>query len=217
MLLLRLSRVKAHVVEERIAHRRALALADGHFPARTKQHAAWAQLNDARHVHQIAFVTLDEALGQHVEHLAERRVRFNAFPAHGVQAHLAALAFHELHLGGVDHGYRAVVLNGDGELAAVLQVGQRLIERGVEVGLVDGLEQEIRMLGLLDRRAELDMTGNVDDLGGASRGKITAHQIDARWVAFTQIVVGDEDVDAIIRGHKRFERGDPGYDVDVKP
>lgn len=217
MLLLRLSRVKAHVVEERIAHRRALALADGHFPARTKQHAAWAQLNDACHVHQIAFVTLDEALGQHVEHLAERCVRFNAFPAHGVQAHLAALAFHELHLGGVDHGYRAVVLNGDGELAAVLQVGQRLIERGVEIGLVNGLEQEIRMLGLVDRRAELDMTGNVDDLSGASRGEITANQLDARGVAFTQIDIGDEDVDAIIRGHKRFERGDPGYDVDIKP
>ena len=104
-----------------------------------------------------------------------------------------------------------------GELAAVLQVRQRLIERGVEVGLVDGLEQEIRMFGLVDRRAELDMTGNVDDLGGASRGEITANQLDARGVAFTQIDIGDEDVDAIIRGHKRFERGDPGYDVDIKP
>ena len=73
------------------------------------------------------------------------------------------------------------------------------------------------MLGLVDRRAELDMTGNVDDLGGASRGEITANQLDARGVAFTQIDIGDEDVDAIIRGHKRFERGDPGYDVDIKP
>ena len=48
-------------------------------------------------------------------------------------------------------------------------------------------------------------------------GEITANQLDARGVAFTQIDVGDEDVNAIIRGHKRFERGDPGYDVDIKP
>ena len=32
------------------------------------------------------------------------------------------------------------------------------------------------MFGLVDRRAELDMTGNVNDLGGASRGEITANQ-----------------------------------------
>ena len=61
------------------------------------------------------------------------------------------------------------------------------------------------------------MAGNVDDLGGTARREIAADQLDARGVAFAQIDVGDEDVDAIVRDHKRLERGDPGYDVDVKP
>ena len=73
------------------------------------------------------------------------------------------------------------------------------------------------MLGLIDRRAVLDMAGNVDDLSGTARREITADQFNARGVVFAQIDVGDEDVDAITRGHKRLERGDPGNDVDVKP
>ena len=61
------------------------------------------------------------------------------------------------------------------------------------------------------------MAGNVDDLGGAARGEVTADQLDARGIVFAQIDVGYEDIDAIARGHKRLERGDPGYDVDVEP
>ena len=72
-------------------------------------------------------------------------------------------------------------------------------------------------MGLIHRRAILDMAGNIDDLGGASRGEIAAHQVDARRVPLAQGDIGDEDVDAIVRGHERLEGGNAGYDIDVEP
>ena len=74
-------------------------------------------------------MALNEALGQHLEHLTERRVRFDAVTAHAVQANLATLAARGIELVGPGIGKLACGDVAKGTLSPVDEIVEPICKK----------------------------------------------------------------------------------------